>query len=162
MQLKIDSSRCSAGATSLHEESGQPSYRSTNVYLGALNCQDTAKKLTSLSPAPTLLFHACHSCCGDTVRGAPGAPTLLLCNCLGDLEPFNRTGNVKYYMDINNSVTAGCKNIWFCTLPASLMALGEKQRANSPFLTTKKTLLAVSSVMLWSSQSAQEEDPCQL
>lgn len=30
---------------------------------------------------------------------------------------FNNTGNVKYYMDINNSVKQGYKNIWLCTVP---------------------------------------------
>lgn len=35
---------------------------------------------------------------------------------------FNNTGNVKYYMDINNSVKQGYKNIWLCTVPRTRLA----------------------------------------
>ena len=71
MQFKVDSCRCSADAKSLHEESGQPSYRSTNFYLRALNCQDTAEQLPSLPPAPALLSQH-----GFSTRDASGVETL--------------------------------------------------------------------------------------
>lgn len=66
--------------------------------------------------------------------------TVLLQKGLGDQEPLNRTGNVKYYMDINNSVKVVYKNIWFCTLPYSLMALGAKQGDNVQLLSMGRDL----------------------
>lgn len=66
--------------------------------------------------------------------------TVLLQKGLGDQEPLNRTGNVKYYMDINNSVKVIYKNIWFCMLPYSLMALGAKRRDNAQLLSMGRHL----------------------
>lgn len=119
----------------------------TNSRLRARNHQE---QLSPLPPSSSWHGDAlgcsrssCGPCCSE--------------KCLGDLEPFNETGNINYSRDINNPGKAGYENIWFCALPYGLMAPGQ-ELGELPALVRSRMLRAVSRV-LWICPSTI---PCQL